>query len=119
MSYLPIKKEAENDLITIADIIVEDINDIWNYYRINSYSLTPEETSDFHLKLKAHQRRLNEYIEKYSIIKQCSRCKREFPATSNFFYKDRRVKDGLRPDCIACHRTLQRKKYVRKVKQYT
>ena len=118
LSHLPLKKEAQSDLIEIAHAIIEKINKLWRVYRNNNYSLSPKETTEFRFELKTQQKKLSEYIEKYSIIKQCSRCNREFPATSDYFYKDRRVRDGLRPDCIHCHRTIQRNSYIKKIKQH-
>ena len=118
LSHLQLKKEAQSDLIEIAHAIVERINRLWRVYRNNNYSLSSEETTEFRFELKTHQKRLNEYIEKYSIVKQCSRCNREFLATPDYFYKDRRVKDGLRPDCVQCHRSFQKKSYNKKVKQH-
>ena len=117
ISHLPLKEEAKNEIITIVEIFIEDINAMWNYYRYMNYSLSLEDITDFKFKLKGQQRRVNGYIEKYSIVKACSKCKKEFPATSNYFYKDRSVKDGLRPDCIECHRMFQKKSYKEKARQ--
>ena len=117
ISHLPLKEEAKDDGITIVESFIKDINEMWNYYRNMNYSLSQEETIEFRLKLKKQQKTVDEYIEKYLIVKQCSKCKREFPATSKYFYKDRSVKDGLRTDCIECHRLLQRKSYKEKARQ--
>lgn len=87
------------------------INEVWASYKDNKYFLTPKNSADFYLELKAYQKELDKYIEKYLITKLCSRCQGVFPATSNYFYKDRRVSDGLRPDCIQCHRTIQKENY--------
>ena len=114
LSHLPLKEEAKGDIITLVEGFIKDINEAWNYYRSMNYSLSPEETSEFRFKLKEHQRKVDNYIEEYSIVKQCSKCKKEFPATSQYFYKDRSVKDGLRAECIECHRMLQRKSYREK-----
>ena len=90
---------------------------MWNYYRNMNCSLSPGDITDFQFKLKEQQRRVNGYIEKSSIVKVCSKCKKELPATSKYFYKDRSVKDGLRPDCIECHRMFQKKSYKEKARQ--
>ena len=117
VSHLPLKEEAKDEIISIVEGFINDINAMWNYYRNMNYSLAPEETTEFQFKLKGQQRRVNGYIEKCSIVKVCSKCKKEFPATSKHFYKDRSVKDGLRPDCIECHRLFQKKSYKEKARQ--
>lgn len=38
------------------------------------------------------------------ILRTCTKCKRELPATTEFFHKLRRGKYGLRPDCKQCSR---------------
>lgn len=40
--------------------------------------------------------------------KQCSRCKKWFPATTEYFYVDPSRRDGFRPQCKACKRDHQR-----------
>ena len=37
-------------------------------------------------------------------LKTCSKCGREFPATPEYFHKDKNGKFGLRPDCKECCR---------------
>lgn len=36
--------------------------------------------------------------------RKCSKCGRELPLTSEFFYKDNRNKDGLRTSCKKCYK---------------
>lgn len=36
-------------------------------------------------------------------IKICTKCDRELPATSEYFFKDKQKKDGLRPSCRECN----------------
>jgi len=117
ISHLPLKEEAKDEIITIVENFIENINAMWNYYRNMNCSLSPGDITDFQFKLKEQQRKVNGYIEKYSIVKVCSKCKKELPATSKYFYKDRSVKDGLRPDCIECHRMFQKKSYKEKARQ--
>ncbi len=38
-----------------------------------------------------------------SPAKRCSKCRREFPATPEFFYRQKAKKDGLAYDCKQCH----------------
>jgi hypothetical protein len=41
-------------------------------------------------------------------LKICTKCKGEFPATSAFYYKDKRSKSGLSSDCIVCRKKLMK-----------
>lgn len=43
-------------------------------------------------------------------FKKCSRCKNEFPATEEYFYKDKSRKDGFRYICKHCLRNIKRLK---------
>jgi hypothetical protein len=35
-------------------------------------------------------------------LKQCNHCKQQFPATPEFFYRDKANPSGLRPECKSC-----------------
>jgi hypothetical protein len=35
-------------------------------------------------------------------MKKCSKCPAEYPATAEYFYRNKRTKDGFRPDCKKC-----------------
>ncbi|MHA2009135.1 MAG: hypothetical protein ACXABO_15025 [Promethearchaeota archaeon] len=61
-----------------------------------------------------HYNHLEKLVEKSEILKKCSKCNIELPATTSYFYKDRRAKDGLRSECIQCHRLSQKERYKRK-----
>jgi 5-methylcytosine-specific restriction endonuclease McrA len=37
------------------------------------------------------------------MLKTCNKCLRELPATSDYFYKDKKMKDGLWKKCIECN----------------
>jgi hypothetical protein len=41
-------------------------------------------------------------------LKICTKCKGEFPATSAFYYKNKRSKNGLSSDCIVCRKKLMK-----------
>ena len=43
-----------------------------------------------------------------NITKQCSKCKREFPATSEYFQRTKRTKDGLHVWCKPCKQAYAR-----------
>jgi len=44
------------------------------------------------------------------MIKKCTKCEREYPATNEYFIKDSAQKSKLRPDCKGCS-SIRRKKY--------
>lgn len=53
--------------------------------------------------------------------KKCNKCKNEFPATPEFFYRDKAIKCGLRAQCKVCmSKTNQkyRKENKEKIKKY-
>lgn len=37
-------------------------------------------------------------------MKKCYKCKKDFPATSEYFYRNASRKDGLQTDCKECKR---------------
>lgn len=37
-------------------------------------------------------------------LRQCVKCKKDFPATNQYFYRDRTIKCGLHPYCKDCHK---------------
>lgn len=39
-----------------------------------------------------------------STTKQCTKCGNEYPATTEYFWKDTHLKDGLRSSCVFCKR---------------
>lgn len=45
------------------------------------------------------------------MIKVCSKCNKEYPATREYFYCDKRHKDGLRPECKECRKQVCYKYY--------
>ncbi|KAF0195499.1 MAG: hypothetical protein FD169_1312 [Bacillota bacterium] len=59
------------------------------------------------------------YIE--SEWKTCRVCGEQYPATEKFFYKQNNTKDGLRDDCITCHKIYKQESYtmVKKVAENT
>jgi hypothetical protein len=48
-------------------------------------------------------------------IKQCTKCKQHYPATSKFFYKHRRRYDGFDPWCKHCKRTYDESYHLLKM----
>jgi len=51
-------------------------------------------------------------------MKVCTKCNMGFPATTEYFYRDCRKKDGLRLSCKCCHDIIT-KKYGKTVKGKT
>lgn len=49
--------------------------------------------------------------------KQCSKCLNRYPATADYFYRDKHKKDGLKSVCISCKRAY-RDQNKEKAKQY-
>lgn len=45
--------------------------------------------------------------------KRCSRCRNEYPATAEFFFRYRRKKDGLTSQCKACRKLMWREQYLK------
>ena len=43
--------------------------------------------------------------------KRCPKCKKELPATIEYFYTCKRYKDGLRPNCRKCNTKICREYY--------
>jgi hypothetical protein len=54
-------------------------------------------------------------------LKRCSRCKKEFPATSDYFYRYKSNPDGLCYICKECHKKATRKyreENMEKIREY-
>ncbi len=45
--------------------------------------------------------------------KTCSKCKKKYPSTPDYFHRNRRGPDGLRPDCKICMSKYQRLPHVK------
>ena len=56
--------------------------------------------------------RNNMETETITKTKQCSRCHQDYPATTEFFYSDQRLKSGLASWCKKCCREHQREDKV-------
>ena len=44
-------------------------------------------------------------------MKTCHKCKREFPATPEYFYRDKKARDGLRSSCKICSKKGEIEQY--------
>ena len=84
----------------------------------NHYFISEKNKKEFRWQLQDYQTCFNEVIEKSGIVKQSSKCHLEIPRTAQFFYRDRRAKDGLRPECIQCHKKSKKTTYHKKKENY-
>lgn len=114
ISKLSTNNDVKPDFFSILDIAIRDLLEVWEFYKRNNYYISEREEKEIKWKIQKYQRRLDELIEKSGIFKQCSKCHVEFPATTKFFYKDRRAKDGLRSECKQCHNKAKKITYYRK-----
>lgn len=56
------------------------------------------------------------------MLKMCSQCKEEKPSTTEYFFRDKRAKDGLQSSCKKCERIRVKKwqaKHPEKCREYT
>lgn len=51
------------------------------------------------------------------IYKKCSRCGNEYPATTEYFHRSKRERDGLKLECKACRHQYAKKQYAKKLEQ--
>jgi hypothetical protein len=51
-------------------------------------------------------------------MKTCSKCKKEYPATREYFYKHKQSSDSLFPSCKKCHNKLKCKPTISSSKVY-
>ena len=84
---------------------------VWERFKRNNYSISDKDKKEFTWHLQEYLNSLNELITKYGFVKQCSKCLLEIPRTSKFFYKDRKAKDGLRPECKQCYKKARKIAY--------
>jgi len=108
-------QEIKQQLADVTNSIIDDITYVLNYTSKNGYNLE-ESQGGILSKFQVHQERLNTIIEQLAIHKICSKCEKELPATTRFYYKDCNAKDGLRNDCRQCHKATQKKLYNQKRK---
>jgi len=43
-------------------------------------------------------------------MKTCTKCRKEYPATSDYFYRDSHTQDGLKPSCKDCNKLQKNNK---------
>ena len=50
------------------------------------------------------------------LIKTCTKCKTDYSATAEFFYRKSKSRDGLSPVCKNCHNKYDKKYYQQHIK---
>lgn len=106
-----IEDHQKQSLSHITDRILKDIGYVLNYCSEQEYSINEAKKLMILSMLGNHQESLNTLIEQLAVTKVCSKCETVYIASPRHFYKDHRAKDGLRNDCILCHKNTQRDLY--------
>jgi len=106
-----VEPECKGSILPIIDRIVSDTLEILAVCKRNCYNISDYERWNVQHKLHFHQEQLDELVENLSIHKECSKCKRMLPATTNYFYSDVSGKGALRPECKKCHSNAKKEFY--------
>lgn len=109
-------QDIRNKLTPILTPIINDIINLFSLYQEEHYNMTIEKQKDFHYKFLNHIRCLDALIEELGLLKECSKCKREYPATNKYFYPDKKSKTGLRPECKDCYSKAKKEYYLKRVR---
>ena len=106
-----IEPEFKESILPVINRIVSDTLEILTVCKRNCFAIPGRSRWDVQHKLHFHQKQLNELVEQLSIVKECSKCKRELPATTSYFYSDLSARGGLRSECKECHSSAKKKFY--------
>lgn len=112
----PIELEAREKLLPIFNLIVSDVINLLTTCKQVGYSIQDYERLKFRQKIFSNQKNLDELVEELHLIKECSKCKSKYPATSRFFYSDKKSRNGLRNECKDCYSKAKKEYYKSKVK---
>ncbi|MFX1479973.1 MAG: hypothetical protein ACFFCI_17785 [Promethearchaeota archaeon] len=96
---------------TFLEEIIDDFVNILGYFKNGDFIFSEEEKLIYRGRLQTHRKKLVEVIEELSLVKKCSKCNKEFPASSKFFYQDKNAKYHLRSECKECHKRIQKELY--------
>ena len=107
---------GEKSLIPIFDSIVIDIINLLKVCKREQYNLSIDEQRVFQHQIFAHQKEIDEIITNLGMFRECSKCSKEYPATSKFFYPDKSTRIGLRSECKDCYSKAKKEYYRNKVK---
>ncbi|MFW9940128.1 MAG: hypothetical protein ACFFFT_03750 [Candidatus Thorarchaeota archaeon] len=106
-----IKPELKEKILPIINTIMSDTLEFLTVYKKNCYTIPEYERGEIQYRLHSHQKQLDELVEHLSIVKECSKCKGIFPATTRYFYTNISTKEGLRPECKKCHSNAKKEFY--------
>ena len=113
ITKLVIEKEIEEKLNKILERVIQDMGEIWSYYKKKEFNISETEKKEFSWKLEKYQLELNNLVKQYKIQKKCSKCKKDLLATTKNFYIDRSRKGGLSVVCKQCIKENYRSKKKR------
>ncbi|MBA7523940.1 hypothetical protein ES705_16077 [subsurface metagenome] len=116
ITFNTVSQEIKQQLADITSSIIDDITNVLNCGSKNGYNMTQGRKLIILSKFQVHQEQLNRIIEKFGFRKTCSKCGKELPATTRFYYRDCTAKDGLRNDCKQCHKATKKESYNQKRK---
>ena len=110
-----LKPEFKDRILPTINKIVNDTLEFLTLCKKNCYTIPEYERGEIQHRLHFHKKQLDKLVERLSIVKECSKCKGIFPATTKYFYTDVSAKEGLRPECRKCH-SNSKKEFYRKNK---
>jgi len=118
ITFNTVDQEIKQQLTSVTNSIIDDIIYILSYGSKSVYNTEESQGKKLMIlsKFQVHKEQLNRTIEQLGLRKTCSKCGKEYPITSHYFYKDSGAKDGLRNDCKKCHKATKREKYHQKRK---
>ena len=111
----PLQAEDREITLTIIDKVVEDIINLLTICKKQKFTLSQDEQWNYQHKFSTHQQHLDELVEKLGLIKKCTKCNTDYPATSKNFYPDKNTRTGLRPECKLCYSKAKKIYYQKKI----
>lgn len=115
LAQTPVAEDIKEPLTPIFSGIVTDITMVLGLYIKRGYSISEGEQWDFQHKAIIHQKNLDSLIERLQLLRQCSKCKEKYLATSKFFYPDKMARKGLRTECKYCYSKAKKEYYLKKI----
>jgi bacterioferritin-associated ferredoxin len=112
----PLQREARETILPHIDRIIDDVVRLLTSCKREGFILSQDEQWNYQHIFSTHQKHLDELVEELGIIKKCTKCDADYPATSNHFYPDKNTKTGLRSECKSCYRKAKKIYYREKLK---
>lgn len=106
----------EKSLIPVIDSIVYDIIDLLSTCKREHYNLSLDDQWKFQHQILAHRKQMDDLIKKLGVFIKCSKCSKQYLATSKYFYPDKSTRIGLRSECKDCYSKAKKEYYRNKVK---